>query len=169
MNPLPLGQKATLGEYQLGSKHIFQDWSATPVGGVRQVATGVPIEAILVRNNSGGAVTPGTIVLWDTANVGLQTGTITGAAGVGAGMVDPFLPAGTTVANGEVYWLIRKGRVRGTSGAAFSTGAQLIPNSAGKFITMTADVAGISARCGRACEAAGAADESRFVYLDFQV
>lgn len=171
MNVMPLGTKGTSGEYagSLGSKHCFKDWSSTVTGGVRVPPTGVPIEAILVQNNSGGAVTPGTIVLWDTANVGTKTGTITGAAGIGAGLVDPFIPAGTTVANGELFWLIRKGRVKGTSGASYSTGVQLIPNSAGKFIVMTADVAGLQARCARACEAATGADESKYVYLDFQV
>ncbi len=168
MNFYPLGYKTPAElALNLGSKHVFKDTARNPTGGVRVPQSNIDIVAILVQNNSGGVLAPGAVVTWDTADVGRKVGIVTGAGGIGAGIVDPFLTS--SVANGEYFYLIVKGRVQATAGAAISTGAIVIPAATGRLITQTLDVAGINARCGRACEAAGAAGDVRYFLVDFQV
>lgn len=164
-----LGEKTTdVQTHLLGMKGVFKDRDVADTGSsVRGVNTGIEIEAIWVQSSGATALSGGTVVKWDTAYVGQKVSGVAGSAEVGAGLVDPFLT--TTVAQNECFWMLRRGRVKATSGASYSTGAQLIPDTGGKLITMTADVAGLQARCARACEAAGAADQSKYVYLNFQM
>lgn len=169
LNVFPLGQKGAVGEYDnvLGQKQSFTSQPATRTNGVFLQSDGIAIETILVRNASGGNLTPGRVVNWASGLVGTGAGAACAAGDVGAGMVDPFLTG--VVANGEVFHLIREGRLQGMSGAAIAANAQVVPDTGGKLITMPATVAGVAARCGRAWEAAGAADQVRYFVLDFEV
>lgn len=162
-----LGQKTSDVQAQvLGKIGHFQSLDLDDTGdSVRGVPTGVPLEAVWVQLTGATPLVKGTIAKWTSGFAGTKVSGVTGSTEVGAGMVDPWLT--TTVAQNECFWLIRKGRVKGTSGASYSANVQLIPDSAGKFIVMTSDVAGVAARCGRSIEAATGADESKLIYLDF--
>ncbi len=164
-----LGQKTNdVQPNMLGTRGVFPAVDPTDVGdALRSVPNGIPIEAVWVQLTGATPVAPGIVVAWTSGTAGTQVSGVTGSAEVGAGMVDPYLTS--NVAQNECFWLIRRGYVRGVSGNSYSANAQLIPNNAGKLITMTTDVAGVAARCGRAVEAAGAADLRRYVILDFQV
>lgn len=109
--PYDLGQTAIAGEltHLLGRKVSFDDVSRT-ASGVAGPATGIQRKAIWVKNNSGGALLPGEIAAWDTSYVGTYVGAKCGAAAVGAGVVDPNLPA-AGVADGYHFWLIYEGPV----------------------------------------------------------
>jgi hypothetical protein len=169
MNFYTLGSKGPAGELplNLGSCHVFRDTVKTPTGGVRIPATGIDIYAMLVKSSNATPMAPGAVVKWDTAAVGTTVGSLAGATEIGCGIIDPFLT--TNVAQNEVFYIIRKGRVQATAGAAITIGAQVIPGTGGKLITMTADVAGLQARCGRAAETATADTQVKYFFVDFQV
>jgi hypothetical protein len=164
-----LGQKTSdVQTNLLGTRAVFPAVDPTDTGdAIRSVPNGIPIEAVWVQLTGASSVAPGLIVKWTSGSAGTKVSGITGSAEVGAGMVDPYLTA--SVAQNECFWLIRRGYVQGVSGASYSANVELIPNNAGKLIAMTADVAGVAARCGRAVEAAGAGDLEKYVILDFQV
>jgi hypothetical protein len=110
--PYGLGKTAVSGEttHLLGHRAFFADVDVA-ASGAKPVLTALVIEALWVKNNSGGALLPAEIASWDAGanstvgkNAGAKAGAITGAAGV----VDPYLPA-AGVANLDHFWLITKG------------------------------------------------------------
>jgi hypothetical protein len=106
-----LGQTAVSGEltHLLGRIGVFDDLSRTAAG-VPNVLTGLPIKARWVKNNSGGALLPGEIVTCQAGYQGQYVDAKCGAAGVGAGVVDPYLPS-AGVADGYHFWMVIEGPV----------------------------------------------------------
>lgn len=112
-----------------------------------------------VQNLSGSAIVPGTLVAADVSNsVDINVKTA-GVADTPIGIADPYLAS--NVANGESFFIvIRANRINAKSGAAYTKGASLQGNSAGKL------VAGAGSSI-RALEAATGADESKAVACNF--
>lgn len=102
---------------------------------VDNLGSGFPIRAILVVNNSGGALLPGFRVLWDTSStygVGKAVGLAAGNSLQGAGIVSHLLPA-TGVPDDEPFWLITRGptKVR-ADGDAYTAGAAIYAAASGR-------------------------------------
>lgn len=159
------GSAATTDPILEGSVREFpdMDYSLTPPN--RNIRSSKMIRARWVRNSSGGALSRNTIVTWASGFAKRRVGIVTGSAGIGCGVVDPFLT--TTVLDGEYFWLIEAGQVPGLSAGSVSANAQVIPTTGGRFTTITADNAGTLALCGRLITAATGADQVRDVEWDF--
>lgn len=165
---LELGQKggaSTTDANLEGSVREFPDMDYSLPQHQRIVRSSKMIRARFVRNASGGNLSASTIATWASGFVKLRTGVVTASAGVGAGVVDPFLT--TTVAANEYFWLIEAGPIPVLSAGAVVANAQVIPTTGGKYTTITADNAGTLACCGRSVVAATAADQLREVEVDF--
>lgn len=115
-NPMPLGVSGKVSKpILLGSPGAFRDAdrnSADAKSGVVPFDSGMLTIARLVINDSGGALAPGLIVTHDAGTTYGPGKAVDGAAGDDghpAGVVDPWLPSGTTVADGDFFWLILKG------------------------------------------------------------
>lgn len=85
------------------------NYNSTAGAQVKDTVSGGDVVAILVRNASGIALTPGRLVTWKTTLQGRQ---VDGYATVDyaqcAGVVDPFLPTAGVSAN-DYFWLFVKG------------------------------------------------------------
>ncbi len=162
----PLGQKGSTTEIPLsvGMKQCFKNVNYSQQG-VQDLVSGGEVEAILVKNRSGGALSRSTAVTWASGFAGTGAGVVTAGVAPAAGVVDPYLT--TTVANGELFWLIRKGIVPVRSSAAITANAIIVPTSDGEFVAQTVDAAGVNAKCGRMVEAAAGADEFKLAFVDF--
>jgi hypothetical protein len=113
--------------------------------GVRIKRSDDVVEAILVRNVSGGTLLGGRQVRWKTGQRRRQVDGYTNAtAGEVAGVVDDQLPS-TGVANNDLFWLIVKGHVllktplAGDAGNVFNEGDVLVALTA---VTSGATTAG---------------------------
>ena len=129
----PLGQKITdaYGATQLGTETWFPDLdysSASHPKGVRLSPR--EVQAVLVKNSSGGALTAGRFVTWSASAVGTEIGATAGVNSQPCGQVDPYLS--TTVANGETFWLITSGPTTVTASAAITAGADIQVAATGK-------------------------------------
>jgi hypothetical protein len=137
------------------------------------------VKARLVKNTSGGALTPGAIVKWDT---GSTYGPLKGVGGnavadtsLGIGVVDPRL---SSVAANDIFWLITYGptKVLSTTGTAIAIGDTIALGAAGRAIKYDAPgsdtTTGNRDRCGVALEAVGsgvASDTLYRAFVDFRV
>lgn len=164
----PLGQKGSTTEIpsSVGLEVCFKNVDYTQLG-IQDLLSGNELHAVLVKNRSGGALSKGTAVTWASGHAGTGAGAVTAGVAVAAGVVDPFLT--TTVADGELFWLIRRGRVPVLSSAAINANAIIVPTADGKFVTQTVDAAGVNARCGRQITAATDANQHRLAYVDFSL
>lgn len=93
-----------------GVVHIFpnNDPSVTALSARRDGGT---VTAICVRNVSGIALLPGRIPVWKSGYEGRRVdGYVTTEAAQAAGVVDDQLPS-AGVPNGDLFWLIVKGKV----------------------------------------------------------
>lgn len=118
-----------LGKTYFGSTDTIPSTYATSTGllGRQQVfehdysvATGMRAErrdsqnqvvAELVKNSSGIALLPGRVCVYKTGSEGKEVdGYTRTTAALGAGVVDPLLPA-AGVRNGDYFWLIKSGPV----------------------------------------------------------
>lgn len=148
-----LGKKGVVDDdNMLGQEACFQgvnyDDPNFPV-----LDTGTTIKAILVKNDSGGTLASGHGVTYKSGGLGKTIGALSGANAVCDGVVDPFLGAGVTVANGEFFWLCVEGRFDVEVGAAnLSADAVVQTAASGKFVTGTAGTNPIG-HCGKANEA----------------
>lgn len=102
------------------------------------------IDAVLVRNVSGIALTPGRQVVWKAGSRGKRVdGYTTTTAQEVAGIVDDQLPS-AGVASNDLFWLIRKGPcliktpLAGDSGNVFSEGDVLVALTAATSQATTA-------------------------------
>lgn len=177
-----LGETAPSGEQEhlLGSIGMFNDLDPDNFYSEVHSGQGFPVtKALWVKNESGGALTPGTIPTWDTgATYGPRKAVGAAAAtgtSVGVGVVDPFLPA-AGVADNLHFWLIFWGRCQFlfTTGTALSVGDVVALGAAGRVVdldhTSLTDQL-IFDRCGRCLEAvaAGAANDTLFDgFADFR-
>lgn len=136
---MPLGRKGVISdERMLGQIACFQGVNLDdPNNPALDIA--MPIRAILVVNDSGGTLASGLGVTFKSGQVGKKIGALSGANLVCHGVVDPFLGAAVTVADGEYFWLILSGRIDVEVGAGDLTANAVVQTLAsGKFGTGTA-------------------------------
>lgn len=114
------------------------------------------IKAIFVKNDSGGTLESGLGVTYKSGGIGKTIGALSGANARCDGVVDPFLGAGVTVANGSYFWLIIEGPIDVKVGAGdltTNTVVQTLANGlfgSGTAGTNTLGHSGISAEAGTA-------------------
>ena len=172
----PLGKKNVISDTDLlgqVARFLDLDYSAT---GVKAVQSQQPVYARLVKNTSGGALTPGAIVypgseLGACRDVGGEA--IAGTT-LGCGVVDPWLGS---VADDDIFWLIYSGpcKFQFTTGTALVIGQPLALGAAGRAKdlpegSLTDQL--LADRCGRADEAvaSGTANDVLFRGIaDFRI
>jgi len=175
--PFGLGQTQASGEQEhlLGTEGCFKDLTVG-ASDPQATASNMTVHARWVKNESGGALTPGFIVQWDTGAT-YGPGKAVGAVAVadtdtGAGVVDPHLPA-AGVANDDHFWLIERGpcRFRFTTGTTIARGDNLALGGAGRAIKYDAPGAdtttGNRDRCGACLEAVDTAVASDTQFRGF--
>lgn len=120
---------------------------ATTGTGVAATNQGGGWDCLLVRNDSSGTLAAKDVVSWKANYRGKRVDGKTGTAKEKiAGVVDPLLT--TTVADNDLFWLVRKGfrvPVAKATGAAWTEGNPLTTNNAGK-LTTTSTPTGIDVR-----------------------
>jgi|694.fasta_scaffold00460_55 hypothetical protein len=91
-----------------------------------------------VKNTSGGALKPGSLVTPDTSGTRMDTDVVQCTTGTApCGIVDPFLTS--DVADDELFLIITKAsRIEGLGGATVSKGANLVCGTSGKLVAGTA-------------------------------
>lgn len=103
-----------LTDEMLGTEREFQAIDTSTAGEGKSLWHKGIIRAVAVKNRSGGALTAGECVTWNTDVTGLTGGpghAVEGEAGAGAiaaGVVPWNAPSGG-YADGDNFWLIRKG------------------------------------------------------------
>lgn len=128
------------------------------------LTSGTPIYAVLVKNDSGGTVASGLGITYKSGYVGTRIGALSGANAICHGVVDPFLGAGVTVANGETCWVILQGDIDVEIGAGDIGANDIVQTLAnGKFGTGTAGTNPIG-HCGVALEAGTSTNRARVVF-----
>lgn len=178
MNDHSLGKKNIITDSgKLGQVYRLLDLDYSASGVKRQLSQ-MPIYARLVRNESSGNLTAGTIVTCATDTT-YGAGKAVGAAAaagtsVGHGVVDPWISG--NIADGETFLLIYNGpcKFKFTTGTALASGMVLALGAAGRAAkldhTSLSDQL-IFDRCGRALEvvASGTANDTLFRgFADFR-
>ncbi len=128
--------------------------------------------AVLVRNDSGAALSPGALVNWKSGYVGKRVGGKTGA-GVQAvaGVVDPELNA--DVADGDLFWVIKEGPVTVTAAGGISSNSMITNAATGKVQTVAAPATATEAQnnaimvIGLAMSSASANGDTLRAYVRF--
>lgn len=152
-------------QMQLGEKDVVQDDRL--LGVVKYFAdinrdsdvnwypeSSAKLKAVFVKNDSGGTLASGLGVTYKAGGVGKTIGALSGANLRCDGVVDPFLGAGVTVADGSYFWLLIEGPFDVEVGAGDLTSLGVVQTLAsGKFGTGTAGTnpvghSGISAEAG---------------------
>lgn len=101
------GTNQGLEGYQWEGVDIIK--GSTP--GVKLVSSQGLTTRRIVRNVSGITLTPGRLAVYKAGFEGKRVdGYVTLDAGRAAGVVDDWLPSGTSPRNGDLFWLIEKGR-----------------------------------------------------------
>lgn len=132
--------------------------------------------AICVRNESGGVLNPGDVVVWAAGKRGLRAGARSAVADENcAGVVDDMLSA-AGVRNGDLFWLLFKGPALVNKptggGTAIAEEGLVMANNAGQGVAAPAPGSATAARdqamnaIGRAITASLDADTQTLVYLD---
>lgn len=150
---MALGRKGVVSDdSMLGQEALFSGYNLDdPNFPVLDSQT--TIKAILVKNDSGGTLASGLGVTYKSGGIGKTVGALSGADAICDGVVDPFLGAGVTVANGEAFWLCVEGRFDVEVGAGDLTINSVVQTLAnGKFGTGTAGTNPIG-HSGRSIEA----------------
>lgn len=173
--PYKLGASAASGEQEhlLGAEVEFPFYD--PDNSPPRMATwAMTIRARWVKNESGGVLTPGFIVKWDTGAV-YGPGVAVGAAAVadtsiGIGVVDPWV---TSIADNAHFFIIEYGpcKFRSTTGTATTIGATLALGAAGRVIVYAAPgsdtTTGNRDRCGTCREVVGSGVASDTLFDGF--
>ncbi|MAT51123.1 MAG: hypothetical protein CMK32_08065 [Porticoccaceae bacterium] len=133
-NPFERGttRSATDRPHLLGQRCYFDNVVANTGNGPTKVTDGREVEAIVVKNDSGGTLAAKKAVTWKAGYTGTRVGGVTsGASQRVAGIVDPFLTS--TVADGEQFLLIVKGptTVLANDGS-ITAGTGLVSQAAGR-------------------------------------
>lgn len=103
---------------KIGTIREFVDKS--PITGI--VNSNAIVKCVAVKNTSGGALTPGTVVKFQATDL---IGSVDGAAvvdSVRVGVVDEYLPAAGVAAN-DVFWVVIEGPTTAVSSGAISQAA----------------------------------------------
>lgn len=149
-DPNALGQVASFADRQWGAE-------------ANNLLSQTPTYAVLVENDSGGTLAPGSGCTFKAGAIGKSVGANSTANGICDGIVDPYLPA--AVPNKSYFWLIIGGPCSvlvGTGG--LTDGALLQTGATGTFVAGTAGTNPIG-HSGRAAAAASATALCR-VYLN---
>lgn len=151
----------------LGRRGRFDDVSAPGGYGTQQVLSGMEVETIVVKNDSGGALSPKKLVKWKAGGVGTLVGAVTSAGDRVAGVVDPFLTA--DVPNGSMFHLIVKGPTTVLAhDNAITAGIGLVSQGSGRAdgYTINGDADDALAYFGVSTQASSAQDASIRVVID---
>jgi len=112
------------------------------------------LKAIFVKNDSGGTLGSGLGATYKSGGLGKTIGALSGANLRCDGVVDPFIGAGNTVADGSYFWLIIEGPIDVEVGAGdLAVNGVVQTLASGKFGTGTAGTnplghSGIAAEAG---------------------
>ena len=156
-----LGETAVSGELEhlLGQKAVFSDLNYASTSQIKPELSQIEIEAVWVKNRSGGALLPRAIVKWHASYPGTGSDVVTTTNDVAAGVVDPYLPA-AGVPNNDHFWLIRRGPAKiDSDGAAISAGVLVQTAVTGYGKSWVAGTENEKAIVGRAMEAAALASD----------
>lgn len=152
---------------QLGQTAYLEDLNYASTEGILPKLSGAKIEARIVANVSGGALSPGAVAKHATSSYGpfLAVGGEAGASDYPAGIVDPWLTA--DVADGEFFLLFVRGpaKMLSTTGTAIAVGDKLINGAAARAVKYSSITADDNLQwCAQALEAvaSGAADDTKF-------
>lgn len=164
LNMYRLGQTGASGALvqYVGTQREFNDidYSATANNsGADAPLSGMKIDAIWCKNNSGGSLSASTLIKWEAGYYGKQTAAVAGSLARANAVVDPYI---TTVANGDYFWAIVKGPCKLISnGAAAITGGTtlLVTAASGKVVASAASPADATAALNNATAAVGQAIE----------
>lgn len=121
-----LGVDATQGANVIGTIRIFMD--VNPITGIK--LSNRLVRCVAVRNTSGSAITPKSVVKFQTTDLLNSTdGLGDQTSGQLQGVADEYLPAAGVAAN-DIYWAVLRGptTVKKTS-AAISQGAAVGPST----------------------------------------
>lgn len=122
------------------------------------------VKAIFVKNDSGGTLGSGLGVTYKSGGLGKTIGALSGANLRCDGVVDPFIGAGNTVADGSYFWLIIEGPIDVEIGAGDQTVNGVVQTLAsGKFGTGTAGTNPLG-HCGIAAEAGTSGGRARVFF-----
>lgn len=170
-----LGQTAASGELEhlLGQRACFRDINYASTEAVKPLLSQMDIIAVWVKNESGSAITPGTVCRWDSGATYGPGKAVAGAAAIASdqvpcGVADPYLPT-AGVANDEHFWLIVEGpcKFKFTTGTTLDNIDVLQLGAAGrvtKYDVGTPAAGGNLYRVGRSLEAVdtGVASDTLF-------
>lgn len=122
--PIQPGETQPSGtlEGNLGSEYKLADLDYASTEAVKPRLTGALVGVRLVKNDSGGVLSPRTCVAYKAGYYGLRIGAVSGAGEVANGVVDPYLTG--TVASGDHFLLFQTGPCKIINGAA----TQLVTN-----------------------------------------
>jgi hypothetical protein len=104
----------------LGAQACFIDYNMDDPN-APTVNSANKICAVYVKNDSGGALGSGKGVVYKSGQVGKKVGGYHSANGRCDGVIDPFLGAGVTVADGDYFWLVIQGPIDVVIGAGDQT------------------------------------------------
>lgn len=163
-NQFKLGYKEaattdTYADQLLGIEYVFDDVDLSSTSPIKPVKSANSVHAVWVKNSSGGALKPGSLVKCSVLRktVGAQAG----ATEIVDGVVDGYLTS--DVADGEKFFIVVEGPCLVLSNGSYSANAGLASSSSGKAASATT---GTVTNFGRAIEAAGAADQLKRAYVD---
>jgi len=116
------------GSHMLGVHKVFRDVDVRAEG---KVLSNETVECVAVKNTSGGALLPGTLVEFKAAAPLTEVATAGADASIRVGVVDEYLPA-AGVPDDEVFWVVVKGPTKvDTDGSSTYTNGAAIQAAAG--------------------------------------
>lgn len=145
----------------LGQIGVFQDQDHTDPN-APIINSGTPVYAILVKNNKGGTLAPGTGVTYESGYIGKQVDALSGNDLACDGIVDPWVSG--TVPDQAYFWLIIQGPcdVKAAAGG-ITADAEVVSEAAGLFGDGTAGTSP-AGNCGRAVETGASGDLTRIYF-----
>lgn len=156
--PMELGKVGEVSDPGiLGLRHKFEDLDRS-LTGVRRKLSGDLVEAILVRNETGGTLAAGTLATWDTGSTygpPKAVGGTSGAASIACGAVDPWITS--AVPDDSFFWLIVGGptKLKFLTGTALTVGLPIKVAASGRATEYTEGTDNGGYLLGWAAEAVG--------------
>lgn len=164
--PFRRGRTWTSMPAELGHQKSFpdKDWGSDPA----TTYTNTDVLCVLCKNTSGGTLTRGTIVKFDSSTPALfkYVNATAGAGERGDGVVDEYVGS-SGVASNAFFWVVRKGNTQLTTSTSASIAVKdaLRTAASGKVVE---DSVGMGyAVCGYALEAVAASATLFRAYVDF--
>lgn len=158
----PLGQKVSdgTGNQWLGTEAEFSDADLSQVD-IKPVLSNFMVEARFMKMTGAGNLAPGSAVKFSVAPSEFDSNA--GAGEVACGVIDPWLPAGTTIDANDKCWVIFRGPSLMLSGAALGANVPLKSGASGQYADgSTYDATSL----GRSIAASTGAGELQRVLLD---